>query len=115
MNVLQIALGVKEKDLAKLKEWNQTRSVTLAFKAEETCKFLRKVEREVKSDTTRVTETTVFGNFKNYTVTKVTEWFWQFDVRGNVGWSPPTLPPLCLPRSYPRRLRTPCMLTKAPT
>jgi len=48
---------------------------------QETCKFLRKVEREVKSDTTKVTETTVFGNFKSYTVTKVTEWFWQFDVR----------------------------------
>ena len=62
-----------------MRDWAKTRTVTLRFKAEEACKFLRKVEREVKSDTTHVNESTLFGTSKSYSVTKVTEWFWQFD------------------------------------
>lgn len=46
-------LGVDDaKKLNSLKEWAKTRSGTLRFKAEERCKFLKKTEREVKSDTT---------------------------------------------------------------
>ncbi len=47
-------LGLTQKQLAQLKEWSKTRSVTLRFKAEEKCKFLRKVVREVESDTKHV-------------------------------------------------------------
>lgn len=79
MNVLT-HLGVSSKTFAKLKEWSKTRSVSLRFKAEEKCKFLRKVEREVESDTKHVSTNTIFGKSTSYTVTKIKEWFWQFDV-----------------------------------
>jgi len=79
LNVLS-NLGCSTKTLDKLREWNKTRSVTLRLKAEEKCKFLRKVEREVESDTKHVSTSTVFGKSTSYTVTKVTEYFWQFDM-----------------------------------
>jgi hypothetical protein len=60
-------------------DWAKSRTVTLRFKAEEKCKFLRKVVREVESDTSQVSEG-ILGKFKSYTLTKVTEYFWQFDV-----------------------------------
>jgi hypothetical protein len=47
-------LGLTEKQLTQLKDWSKTRSVTLRLKAEEKCKFLRKVVREVQSDTKSV-------------------------------------------------------------
>ncbi len=47
-------LGVTDKHLAQLRDWVKTRSVTLRFKAEEKCKFLQKVVREVESDTKSV-------------------------------------------------------------
>jgi hypothetical protein len=47
-------LGLTDKQLAQLKDWSKTRSVTLRLKAEEKCKFLRKVVREVQSDTKSV-------------------------------------------------------------
>jgi len=72
-------LGLNAKQLAQLKDWSKTRSVTLRLKAEEKCKFLRKVVREVQSDTKSVSNSTVFGKSEHYTVTKVTEYFWQFD------------------------------------
>jgi hypothetical protein len=73
------AIGVNEKLLAEMKIWAKTRSVTLRLKVEETCKFLRKTVREVESETKHVTTTTLFGTKKDFTVTKITEWFWQFD------------------------------------
>ena len=72
------AIGVTAGQFETLHGWNATRTVTLRFKAEERCKFLRKVEREVESDTKHVTQSTLFGTSKSYTVTKVTEWFWAF-------------------------------------
>jgi hypothetical protein len=80
LNVLS-SLGVSDKQLAQLHEWSRTRSVTVRLKAQENCKFLRKVEREVKSDTKYVSTSTVFGKDEHYSVTTVREWFWQFDVR----------------------------------
>jgi hypothetical protein len=95
-------LGLTVKQFAQLKEWSKTRSVTLRLKAEEKCKFLRKVVREVQSDTKsvrladrsigrkysnicmcnfQVSNSTFFGKSEHYTVTKVTEYFWQFDVK----------------------------------
>ncbi len=47
-------VGLNEKGLVQLKEWAKNRSVTLRLKAEEKCKFLRKVVREVQSDTKSV-------------------------------------------------------------
>ena len=55
--------------------------MSLRLKSEETCKFLRKAVREQESDTKHVTNSTLFGKSESYTVTKITEWFWQFDVR----------------------------------
>jgi hypothetical protein len=65
------ALGFSDSEWKKVHSWNRTRSVTLRLKAEEKCKFSRKAEREVKSDTTHVTQSTLFGTSKSYTVTKV--------------------------------------------
>lgn len=50
------SIGLTEKQFAQLKEWNKSRSVTLRLKAEEKCKFLRKVVREVQSDTKSVSD-----------------------------------------------------------
>jgi hypothetical protein len=49
--------------------------------SEENCKFLRKVVREVQSDSKSVSKSTVFGTRESYTVTKVTEYFWSFHLR----------------------------------
>jgi hypothetical protein len=65
------AVGATAKHLEKMKEWAKSRSVTLRLKAEERCKFLRKVVREVRSDTTSVSKSTLFGTSEHYTVTKV--------------------------------------------
>ncbi len=48
------SLGLNEKNLVQLKEWSKNRSVTLRLKAEERCRFLRKVVRDVASDTKSV-------------------------------------------------------------
>lgn len=48
------SIGLTEKQFTQLKEWSKSRSVTLRVKAEEKCKFLRKVVREVQSDTKSV-------------------------------------------------------------
>jgi hypothetical protein len=65
------AVGVTTSAFSKMKEWAEKRSVTLRLKAEEKCKFLRKVVREVRSDSTSVSKSTVFGTSEHYTVTKV--------------------------------------------
>jgi hypothetical protein len=48
------SIGLTSKQFAQLKEWSKSRSVTLRLKSEEKCKFLRKVVREVQSDTKSV-------------------------------------------------------------
>lgn len=55
LNVLE-TLGMKPEALKKMKEWSEARSVTVRFKAEETCTFLREVSRQVESKTQYVTE-----------------------------------------------------------
>lgn len=84
-------LGLTEKHYTQVKEWAKNRSVTIRLRAEENCKFLRKTEREVESDTKHVTNSTLFGTSKSYTVTKITEWFWQFTVKVPRYLSPPPL------------------------
>lgn len=48
------ALGLTKAQLSQLKEASKTRSISLRLKTEEKCKFLRKVVREVESDTKSV-------------------------------------------------------------
>jgi hypothetical protein len=74
-------LGLNDKHYTQVQEWAKNRSVTIRLKAEEHCKFIRKAEREVESDTKHVTNSTLFGTSKSYTVTKITEWFWSFNVK----------------------------------
>lgn len=38
-----VAIGLTEKQLTQMREWAKTRSVTIRLRAEEKCKFLRKV------------------------------------------------------------------------
>ncbi len=57
-------LGITEKHLGQLKDWAKTRSVTIRFKSEEKCKFLRKAVREVESDTKQVSNYMVFWLFE---------------------------------------------------
>jgi hypothetical protein len=70
MNVFEV-LGLTSSHLKQCKEWAGNRSVSIGLKAEEYCKFLRKVVREVQSDTKSVSKSTVFGTSEHYTVTKV--------------------------------------------
>lgn len=71
VNVLR-AMGVTDEQLLEMRSWAlRRRTVTLRFGASQTCKFLRKEEREVKSDTTHVHTSTIWGTEKSYTVTKV--------------------------------------------
>jgi len=74
------ALGLTSSRLATLKDWAGQRSVSLRFSAEEQCHYLRKEEREVESATKSVTTSTLFGTSKSFTVTKITEYFYGFDV-----------------------------------
>lgn len=98
------ALGLTEKHYTQVKEWAKSRSVTIRLRAEENCKFLRKVDRDVESDTKHVTNSTLFGTSKSYTVTKVHEWFWQFTVKVRL-----PRPSLAL-SSYPRMtVRADCL------
>jgi hypothetical protein len=82
-NVLE-ALGLTEKNLKKMVEWAKSRSVTLRLKATESWAFDREETRKVESSTEYVTEysSSVFGSSKrtDKVVTKITEYFWKFDV-----------------------------------
>jgi hypothetical protein len=63
LNVFRGGFGMNMKQIEEINKWALNRNVTLSFRAEETCKFIKKVEREVKSDTKSVTKTTVLFNF----------------------------------------------------
>eukprot|EP01128_Nolandella_sp_AFSM9_P006116 TRINITY_DN3077_c0_g1_i1.p1 TRINITY_DN3077_c0_g1~~TRINITY_DN3077_c0_g1_i1.p1 ORF type:complete len:991 (+),score=265.41 TRINITY_DN3077_c0_g1_i1:35-2974(+) len=79
LNALEF-LGLNTQTLSTLRGWAQNRSVTLRLKAEETCTFLREVTREEESKDTHVTEWNVGITRKSKIVTKITEWFWKFEV-----------------------------------
>lgn len=76
-------IGLASKDLARLREWAKTRTVTLRLTAKEDCKFLREETRKVESATEYVTETRGFLGNKSTKVEKivttVTEYFWSFE------------------------------------
>ncbi|CAE7292036.1 unnamed protein product, partial [Symbiodinium necroappetens] len=77
-------LGLGGEKLAQLQTWAAANAVSLRFKSKETCQFLREVTRDEESPTKRVNEVQVggvaFGSFTSKTVTKVTEFFWKFDM-----------------------------------
>jgi GTP cyclohydrolase I len=74
-------VGVTPQILKQLQEWAKTHSVTVRLSAEESCKYLRTVTRDVESATSHVT--TWSGGFtrKDTVVTRVTEYFWQFTAK----------------------------------
>eukprot|EP01128_Nolandella_sp_AFSM9_P011857 TRINITY_DN876_c0_g1_i1.p1 TRINITY_DN876_c0_g1~~TRINITY_DN876_c0_g1_i1.p1 ORF type:complete len:229 (-),score=50.43 TRINITY_DN876_c0_g1_i1:128-814(-) len=74
-------LGLHDKHLDRMRSWASSRSVTLRLKAEETCTFLREVTREEESKTTHVTTWNDSFTRKSKSVTKITEWFWNYHIR----------------------------------
>ena len=76
-------MGLGEKDVLKLKEWSESRSVTVRFSAEERCTFDREETRTVESPTSVTEVKGVFGkhSVKQKVVRKITEWFWKYDVK----------------------------------
>ena len=81
LQCLEVA-GLSEEGRATLREWAEKRSVTLRLEAKEECRFLREEVRTIDSPEV-VTETRgFFGKDKitSKVVTKVTDYFWSFDV-----------------------------------
>lgn len=83
LNTLEL-LGLNAKSLQELKEWSDSRSVTLRFASEETCTFDRMVEKEVEPTTKHVTEVkgSWVGNYSrtDKVITIVKEYYWIFKV-----------------------------------
>eukprot|EP00026_Physarum_polycephalum_P001947 Phypoly_transcript_01950.p1 GENE.Phypoly_transcript_01950~~Phypoly_transcript_01950.p1 ORF type:complete len:961 (+),score=229.34 Phypoly_transcript_01950:117-2999(+) len=78
------SVGLNGKAWEQVKEWSKTRNVTLRLRAEEGCKFIKKQERNVESDTKHVTKAGILGKFESYTVTKITEWLWEYNVKWEI-------------------------------
>lgn len=78
-------VGMSAEQLAQLREWATTRSVTIRLTAQEDCRFLREESRKVESAHENVTETRgLLGSKITKTekvVTTVTEYFWGFDFK----------------------------------
>ena len=87
LNTLEL-LGLDAAGLDTLLEWVKDRSVTLRFSGEERCVFDRKEKRKVEDPTTRSVEVKTSSGFKakisDKVVTKVTEYFWFFDVEYSI-------------------------------
>jgi hypothetical protein len=71
-------LGLGPEQLATLKGWSATRTVTLRFRAEETCSFARKETRKEEAGGQTVVESSLFGSVTSKVVHTITEWFWDF-------------------------------------
>lgn len=76
-------IGMTAAQLAQMREWAKTRSVTIRLVAHEDCGFLREESRRVESPHEHVTEVRgLLGTKVTKTekiVTTVTEYFWGFD------------------------------------
>lgn len=83
VNCLSV-LGLDDNHLRQLCAWAAGSAVSLRFQSKETCKFERKVIRDVESPTKHVTEASVGGVLRaaltSKTVTTVTEFLWDFEV-----------------------------------
>jgi hypothetical protein len=64
-------LGVHKDQLRVMQSWISRRSASLRFKTESNAIFVRKVEREVRSDPNRVSSSNAFGHSESFTVTTV--------------------------------------------
>ncbi len=77
------AVGMTASHLATMREWAQTRSVTIRLTAHEDCGFLREESRQEESPHQHVTEVTGLPDGKikrtEKIVTTVKEYFWGFD------------------------------------
>jgi hypothetical protein len=76
LNVLE-ALGLNARSFGRLHEWAKSRNVTLRFKAEERCDFVRESKREEESATKHVRDYGI-GSITDKVVTTITEYFWKF-------------------------------------
>mmetsp|Transcript_43764 Transcript_43764/g.103411 ORF Transcript_43764/g.103411 Transcript_43764/m.103411 type:complete len:974 (+) Transcript_43764:105-3026(+) len=78
------AIGVTKPMVTMMKEWSRTHAVSLRFRAEERCSFIKEETREVENPTKHVEELSVAGvvksTFTSKSVTTVTEYFWKFEV-----------------------------------
>lgn len=76
-------LGVSAEQLTQMCDWGKASAVSLRFRADESCTFLREETRDVEDPTKKVVEGRLGGltaNFSSKTVTTVTEYFWNFEV-----------------------------------
>lgn len=76
-------LGLDKEKLRQAKTWAETSQVSIRFRAEERCSFLREETRQVEDPTKHVSEISMGGvslGLTSKTVTKVTEFFWKFEV-----------------------------------
>jgi hypothetical protein len=76
-------LGLKSEQLVQMCSWAKTSAVSLRFRSEEFCTYLREESRDVEDPTKQVVEGGIggmVGKFTSKTVTKVTEYFWKYDV-----------------------------------
>merc|ERR1712137_795739 len=84
LNALEVSLGCNTKKLQQMKNWcNENRSVTLRFRSTEKCAFNRKKEYKVESASQNVTEVkSIIGKatITDKVVTKVRDYFWDFEV-----------------------------------
>ena len=80
LNALELVQIDTEK-LKKLKDWSNSRSVSLRLRVEETCEFVRHEQHEEESASQGVTEVkSILGTtkFTSKTVTTIHEYFWAF-------------------------------------
>ena len=74
-------MGFSLEHFLTLKQWSEQQTVTLRFRSEEKCHFMREEVRNVESKTSRVTESSMFGKTTSKVVTKVTDYIWEVSVR----------------------------------
>jgi|GEM_PF-2451754 len=74
-------VGLTSEGLAQLVAWARTMSVTLRFRAQETCTFLREETRKVESAQQVVEKRSMWGTSETTekVVTTVREYFWAFE------------------------------------
>jgi hypothetical protein len=81
MNCFEL-LGLNQEGLETVAEWARERSVSLRFKSEEACSFIKSKERKEETPTL-VTETSgILGKGKKTQkiVEKVTDYYWLYKV-----------------------------------
>mmetsp|Transcript_23904 Transcript_23904/g.28096 ORF Transcript_23904/g.28096 Transcript_23904/m.28096 type:complete len:208 (-) Transcript_23904:1339-1962(-) len=77
--------GLTANSLNELKGWAAAGdAVTLRFRSEEKCTFLRTETREEDSGVEQVTEGSLFGTISSKVITKIKEYFWKVEVSWEV-------------------------------